>query len=244
MCVTCGCGKEHSHHHFYQDTRRRLQIEESLLSVNDRHAQANRVWLTEHGVQMVNLMASPGAGKTSLLVKTLTDLIELRPYAVIEGDQQTSLDAERIYACGVPAVQINTGKACHLDAHQVGHALAELDPPKGALVFVENVGNLVCPAGFDLGESKRVVLLSVTEGEDKPLKYPYMFHRADLVLVTKIDLWPYLDFDLERCVEYARRLQPKVEVLSLSAKSGEGLERWYAWLEALAPPVWQSAYTA
>jgi hydrogenase nickel incorporation protein HypB len=242
MCTSCGCGGEHSH--FHQDTQRRLQVEESLLSLNERHAQANRAWLAERSVRLINLMASPGAGKTSLLVKTLTDLAGQVPFAVIEGDQQTSLDAERIRACGVPAVQINTGKACHLDAHQVGHALAELDPPTGALVFVENVGNLVCPAGFDLGEDKRVVLLSVSEGEDKPLKYPYMFYHADLVLVTKVDLLPHVDFLLERCIEYTRRLRPDAEVFTVSVKTGEGLDRWYAWLKALAPRVWKSVCSA
>lgn len=242
MCTSCGCGGEHSH--FHQDTQRRLQVEESLLALNERHAQANRAWLAERSVRLINLMASPGAGKTSLLVKTLTDLAGQVPFAVIEGDQQTSLDAERIRACGVPAVQINTGKACHLDAHQVGHALAELDPPTGALVFVENVGNLVCPAGFDLGEDKRVVLLSVSEGEDKPLKYPYMFYHADLVLVTKVDLLPHVDFLLERCIEYSRRLRPDAEVFTVSVKTGEGLERWYAWLKALAPRVWKSVCSA
>ncbi|GAB6067847.1 hydrogenase nickel incorporation protein HypB [Methylothermus subterraneus] len=211
-----------------------MRIEENLLAANDRYAQANRAWLAARGAWMINLMASPGAGKTSLLVRTLRELGRRFPCAVIEGDQQTSLDAERIRACGVKALQINTGKACHLDAHHVGHALAKLDPPKGAWVFVENVGNLVCPAAFDLGEQMRVVLLSVTEGEDKPLKYPYMFHRADLILITKIDLLPYVEFDLKRCLEYVRRLKPQVEALKLSARTGEGMEAWYAWLKAKA----------
>ncbi len=242
MCITCGCGQQepHAHHHHHL---RRLQIEESLLAANDRHAQANRTWLARRGIAMVNLMASPGAGKTSLLVRTLTDLAGKVPFAVIESYQQTSLDAERIRACGVVAVQINTGKACHLDAHQVGHALAELDPPSGALVLVENVGNLVCPAGFDLGETSRVVLVSVTEGDDKPLKYPYMFHCADLVLVTKLDLLPYVDFDLERCLEHLKRLQPKAQVLRLAAKTGEGLTAWYEWLLKQVQPVGLSAAT-
>lgn len=242
MCTSCGCSQEHSHLH--QNTQRRLQIEESLLSRNERYALANRTWLSERGVRLINLMASPGAGKTSLLVKTLADLAGQVSFAVIEGDQQTSLDAERIRACGVPAVQVNTGKACHLDAHQVGHALVELDPPREALVFVENVGNLVCPAGFDLGEDKRVVLLSVSEGEDKPLKYPYMFYRADLVLVTKVDLLPHVDFLLERCIEYTKRLRPEVDVFTVSVRTGEGLDRWYAWLKALAPQAWKSVCSA
>ncbi len=242
MCTTCGCGEES--HHAHPETLRRIQIEENLLTTNERYAQANRAWLAGRGVAMVNLMASPGAGKTSLLVRTLTDLAGKMAFAVIEGDQQTSLDAERIRACGVKAVQINTGKACHLDAHQVGHALTELDLPQGALVLVENVGNLVCPAGFDLGEAKRVVLLSVTEGDDKPLKYPYMFHGADLIVVTKLDLLPYVEFDLDRCLAYARRLRPKVQALALSAKTGEGMKAWYAWLAKLAQPVGLSASTA
>jgi hydrogenase nickel incorporation protein HypB len=241
MCSTCGCGEESHHAH---QTLRRLRIEENLLATNERYAQANRTWLAGRGIAMVNLMASPGAGKTSLLVRTLTDLAGKMAFAVIEGDQQTSLDAERIRACGVKAVQINTGKACHLDAHQVGHALTALDPPHGALVLIENVGNLVCPAGFDLGESKRVVLLSVTEGDDKPLKYPYMFHSADLIVVTKLDLLPYVEFDLDRCLAYARRLQPKVQALALSAKTGAGMKAWYAWLTRLAQPVGLSASTA
>ncbi|WP_286292072.1 hydrogenase nickel incorporation protein HypB [Methylomarinovum tepidoasis] len=212
-----------------------MRVEKDLLAKNDRHAAANRKWLADREVTMVNLMASPGAGKTSLLVQTLEDLQAEMPFAVIEGDQQTSLDAHRIRACGVPAVQINTGRGCHLDAHQVGHALADLDPAPGSVVWVENVGNLVCPAGFDLGEHARVVLLSVTEGDDKPLKYPHMFHSADLVVLTKTDLLPYVDFDVDRCIDHARRLRPGVPVLQVSVKSGEGMAQWYGWLRAQRP---------
>jgi len=234
MCSTCGC---HDHSHTHGENLRLVKVEQDLLAKNDRHAAANREWLAARGVTMINLMASPGAGKTSLLVRTLRDLRDGMPFAVIEGDQQTRLDADRIEACGVPAVQVNTGKGCHLDAHQVGHALADLDPPPGTVVWVENVGNLVCPAGFDLGETARVVLLSVTEGDDKPLKYPPMFHSADLVVLTKTDLLPYVDFDVARCLDRARRLRPGVPVLQASAKSGAGLEDWYRWLSAQRQPA-------
>ncbi len=233
MCATCGCS-DHHHHHDHANAQEPdshlLQVERDLLAKNDRHAEANRHWLAERGMLSLNLMASPGAGKTSLLVRTLEDLGGEFAFAVIEGDQQTRLDAERIQACGQPAVQVNTGKGCHLDAHQVGHALADLDPPSEAVVLIENVGNLVCPAAFDLGEDARVVMLSVTEGEDKPLKYPNMFHCADLVILSKIDLLPYVDFNIARCVDYARRLRPEIKVIRLSAKNGEGLEEWYTWL--------------
>jgi len=229
MCSTCGCGV-HTHHS--HESARLLQVERDLLAKNDRYAATNRRWLAGRGSVALNLMASPGAGKTTLLLRTLQDLGSEIPFAVIEGDQQTTLDADRIRACGTAAVQVNTGKACHLDAHQVGHALADLDPGPGTVVVIENVGNLVCPAGFDLGEDARVVLLSVTEGDDKPIKYPHMFHGADLVVLSKIDLLPYVDFDVERCIGYAHRLRPGVPVIRLSARSGEGLEDWYAWLRA------------
>ncbi len=231
MCATCGCSSHH--HHRHDDTPRWLQIEQDLLAKNNRYAEANRSWLAERGILALNLVASPGAGKTSLLVRTLQDLAGELAFAVIEGDQQTSLDADRIRALGVAAVQINTGKGCHLDAHQVGHALRDLDPEPGAVVMIENVGNLVCPAAFDLGEDGKVVVLSVTEGEDKPLKYPHMFHAACLMIVSKIDLLPYVDFDLERCIAYARRINPDLEVLELAVKTGKGLEDWYRWLRAM-----------
>ncbi|WP_022948157.1 hydrogenase nickel incorporation protein HypB [Methylohalobius crimeensis] len=234
MCATCGCSDSHHHHHHPQDdTSRLLQVEKDLLAKNDRYAEANRQWLAERGILALNLVASPGAGKTSLLVRTLRDLAAEAPFAVIEGDQQTSLDADRIQAAGAAAVQINTGKGCHLDAHQVGHALRDLDPAPGAAVMIENVGNLVCPAGFDLGEDGKVVVLSVTEGEDKPLKYPNMFHAARLMLLSKVDLLPHVDFDVQRCIAYARRINPDIEVVQVSAKTGEGLEDWYRWLRAM-----------
>jgi len=175
-------------------------------------------------------VSSPGSGKTTLLVETIRRLNGTLPIAVIEGDQQTSNDADRIRAAGAPAIQINTGKGCHLDAHMVGHAAADLDLPEGALLLVENVGNLVCPAEFDLGEAHKVVILSVTEGEDKPLKYPDMFANSGVLVVNKIDLLPYLAFDVELCVANALRVNPKLKVIRVSATSGEGLEEWTRWI--------------
>lgn len=209
-----------------------VSVEQDLLAENNRFAAANRSVLAGRGILALNLMSGPGAGKTTLLVRTVGDLRRTRPVAVIEGDQQTGLDAERIRATGAPAVQINTGKGCHLDAHMVGHAVERLSPEPGSLLFIENVGNLVCPAGFDLGEAARVVLLSVTEGDDKPLKYPDMFATADLMVVTKIDLLPHVEFDLERCIRLARQIRPGLEVQSVSAKTGQGLDTWYRWIEA------------
>lgn len=211
---------------------RMVQIEQDILGKNDAYAAANRRRLAEQGILALNLVSSPGSGKTSLLTRTLQDLAGELPLAVIEGDQETSNDAERIRATGVPAVQINTGKGCHLDAHQVGHAIDHLAPEPGALLFIENVGNLVCPAAFDLGEAHKVAILSITEGEDKPIKYPDMFHAADLLLLNKIDLLPHLQFDLAQCLDYARRVNPGLAVLQVSATSGEGMDAWYAWLRA------------
>lgn len=207
-----------------------VQIEQDILGKNDQYAAANRSWFQAHGILALNLVSSPGSGKTSLLTRSIQDLKDQYPLAVIEGDQQTSHDADRIRATGVPALQINTGKGCHLDAHMVGHAIESLALAPRSLLFIENVGNLVCPAAFDLGEAHKVAILSVTEGEDKPLKYPDMFHAADLLLLNKIDLLPYLDFDVEQCIGYARRVNPNIQVLKVSARSGEGLEAWYAWL--------------
>jgi hydrogenase nickel incorporation protein HypB len=207
-----------------------VQIERDILAKNDAFAAENRARLAASATFALNFVSSPGSGKTSLLVKTITDLKDRYPIAVIEGDQQTANDAERIRATGAPAIQINTGKGCHLDAHMVGHALDQLPAQTGGLLFIENVGNLVCPAGFDLGEAHKVVVLSVTEGEDKPLKYPNMFAAADLLLLNKIDLLPHLDFDLAATIEYARRVNPKIEVLTVSARTGEGLPAFYAWI--------------
>ncbi|MDX9885905.1 hydrogenase nickel incorporation protein HypB [Thauera sp.] len=209
-----------------------LRIERDILGKNDRLAAANRATLAAHGILALNLVSSPGSGKTSLLVSTLQRLAGRIPAAVIEGDQQTEFDAERIRATGVSALQINTGKGCHLDADMIGRALPRLALADGGLLFIENVGNLVCPAAFDLGEAHKVVILSVTEGEDKPLKYPDMFAAADLMLLNKTDLLPYLHFDVPRALEYALRVNPSLQVIQTSATSGEGLDAWLAWLEA------------
>ncbi len=209
-----------------------LDVERALLADNDAQAQLNRRRFDRAKTLTLNLMSSPGAGKTTLLEATLRRLHGSLSVSVIEGDQQTSLDAERIRRAGAQAVQINTGKACHLDAGMIDRALTELTLPPDGLLFIENVGNLVCPASFDLGEHQRIVIASVTEGEDKPLKYPDMFARADLVVVSKIDLLPHLDFDPQRFAEHVRRVQPRAKLLQVSARSGEGLAAWLDWLTA------------
>lgn len=211
---------------------RRLRVERDILASNDAEAGANRRWLAVRRTLALNLVSSPGAGKTSLLVSTLEALRGRVSLAVIEGDQQTSFDAERIRATGVPAVQINTGKGCHLDARMVGRVLPGLVTAEGGLLFIENVGNLVCPAAFDLGEAAKVVVLSVTEGDDKPLKYPDMFAAAGLMLLSKIDLLPHVDFSVERAIGFARRINPWLQVLQVSARTGAGMGAWLAWLEA------------
>ncbi|NTV97155.1 MAG: hydrogenase nickel incorporation protein HypB [Thiobacillus sp.] len=226
-----GLGPAHAHAPGLSQERM-VRIERDILGKNDALAAENRRWLAEHGVFAVNLVSSPGSGKTTLLVKTIEALRGELPVSVVEGDQQTSNDADRIRAAGAPAVQVNTGKGCHLDALMVGQALARLAPERGSLLLIENVGNLVCPAAFDLGEAHKVVILSVTEGEDKPLKYPDMFHAADLMLLSKVDLLPYLSFDVERCVEYARRINPRLTVLQVSSTSGAGMAAWLDWLRA------------
>ena len=214
---------------------RMVQIEQDILGKNDQYANRNRQWFAERGILALNLVSSPGSGKTTLLTETLTRLQGQLPLAVIEGDQQTNHDAERIRATGAPALQINTGKGCHLDAHMVGHALTAMPIESNSVVFIENVGNLVCPAAFDLGEAHKVVILSVTEGEDKPLKYPDMFHAADVMILNKIDLLPYLHFDVATCEAYARRVNPDIEILHVSATSGAGMESWLAWLTQRRP---------
>jgi len=232
MCVECGCGQPttektaagHDHRH------RIVSVEQDILGKNNTYAAANREWLRRRGIFTLNLVSSPGSGKTTLLVRTAINLKKRFPLSVIEGDQQTENDADRIRETGVPALQINTGKNCHLDAHMIGHALNELKIGTAGVLFIENVGNLICPAAFDLGEAQKVVILSVTEGEDKPLKYPDMFAAADLMVLTKVDLLSYLDFDIGRCIEYARRVNPKIDVICLSAQSGEGMEDWYDWI--------------
>jgi hydrogenase nickel incorporation protein HypB len=207
-----------------------VRIEQDILAKNDAYAAENRELLRERGIFAVNLVSSPGSGKTTLLVRTIEALRDRLPICVIEGDQQTSFDADRIRATGARAIQVNTGKGCHLDASMVGRALQRLDPPEGTALMIENVGNLVCPAGFDLGEAHKVVVLSVTEGEDKPLKYPDMFRAASLMLLNKVDLLPHLQFDLQQCLEYARRVNPDIAILSVSANTGQGMEEWLAWI--------------
>jgi len=211
---------------------RMVQIERDILSKNDGYAAANRARFAEQGIFALNFVSSPGSGKTTLLCRTIASLQARVPVYVIEGDQQTSHDAERIRATGAPALQINTGKGCHLDAHMIGHAVSKLAPADGAALFIENVGNLVCPAAFDLGEAHKVAILSVTEGEDKPLKYPDMFRAASLMLVNKIDLLPYVNFDLDQAIAHARRVNPTLQVLRVSATTGEGFAEWLDWIVA------------
>jgi hydrogenase nickel incorporation protein HypB len=256
MCATCGCGADgavitvagqthnhngdHDHHHHddhhHEDHRHTetISLEQKVLEKNDRLAEQNRQWLLGRGVLALNVTSSPGAGKTTLLERTIRELKSDRPIAVIEGDQETLLDAERIRTAGARAVQINTGAGCHLDADMVHRALHALEPESGSLLFIENVGNLVCPALFDLGEHSKVVVISVTEGADKPLKYPHMFAAAGLVIINKVDLLPYVDFDLGQCAGYARSVNPDVNILPLSATTGEGVRAWYDWIASQA----------
>jgi hydrogenase nickel incorporation protein HypB len=212
-----------------------IALEQDVLAKNQLLAEHNRGWLASRHITALNLVSSPGAGKTTLLERTIRDLQALhstQSIQVIEGDQATLNDAERIRATGCRVVQINTGTGCHLDAGMVSRALAQLDPPPHSWLMIENVGNLVCPALFDLGEQAKVVILSVTEGEDKPLKYPHMFRASRLMLLNKIDLLPHLRFDVARCIAYARQVNPSIEVLQVSAETGAGMQAWYAWLEA------------
>jgi hydrogenase nickel incorporation protein HypB len=250
MCVVCGCGSTdlHESHAPVQASvtglhaTRTVSLQADLLGANQRLANRNRQHFAAHGVTAFNLMSSPGSGKTTLLCGTVAALRERRPdlpLAVIEGDQQTSRDAERIRAAGAPAIQVNTGQGCHLDAQMVGDAFEQLDlharshrqGGAGALLFIENVGNLVCPALWDLGEAAKVAILSVTEGDDKPIKYPDMFAVAELMVINKTDLLPYVDFDVERCIGFARRVNPRIEVLQVSATKGYGMDAWLRWLQ-------------
>lgn len=212
-------------------------LEEQILAKNDHLAGHNRAWLAGRRILAVNMMSSPGSGKTTLLEHTIRGLGPAQPIAVIEGDQETVFDAERIRATGVPVLQINTGAGCHLDASMVAGALHGLDPGPGTLLFIENVGNLICPALFDLGEDGKIVIMSVTEGADKPLKYPHMFRAASLVLLTKIDLLPYVDFDVAAFADYVRQVNPAVQILQLSATHGDGLPAWYGWLRDRAESI-------
>ena len=240
MCGICGCGQteqKHSHHHNHDhshshaDNERLIQVEQDLLSKNNGYAEQNRAYFKQHHIFTLNLVSSPGAGKTSLLVETIKALKESFPIAVIEGDQQTEHDADRIRTTGIPALQINTGRACHLDAHSIGHAAMDLKLKPNSLLAIENVGNLVCPSSFDLGEAHKVVVLSVTEGDDKPIKYPDMFYAADLMILNKIDLLPYVDFDVERCINYAKKVNPNIAIIQLSVTKGSNFIEWTKWLE-------------
>ena len=230
-----GHGDGHDHQHEAGDDGRTVALQEKILAKNDDLAQRNRDWLGERGIFAINLMSSPGSGKTTLLERAGRELAGRLPVSVIEGDQETALDASRIRAAGCRVVQINTGAGCHLDAAMVARALRTLDPPAGSAVVIENVGNLVCPALFDLGEAARVVLASVTEGTDKPLKYPQMFRSADLVVITKTDLMPYVDFDAARCGEYIGQVSPQATMMHLSAVTGYGMDQWYNWLLSRSP---------
>jgi hydrogenase nickel incorporation protein HypB len=253
MCATCGCdsnasssiqhigehnhphdhSQDHDHSHSHGKTI--VAVEKDILQENNLLAQRNRGYFDAKNILALNLVSSPGSGKTSLLERTLTDMKGEFPFYVIEGDQQTTRDADRIHATGTKVAQINTGKGCHLDAHMILHALQGMKPVENAVLFIENVGNLVCPAMFDLGEKERVVIISVTEGDDKPVKYPDMFHSSTLCIINKVDLLPYVPFSLDKVKEYARQVNPTLEFIEVSCTSGEGLSGWYQWLKAKVP---------
>jgi hydrogenase nickel incorporation protein HypB len=253
MCTTCGCSgtseaavldsghshdgdhHAHDHQHGHQHGHEHapgavVSLEQQILAKNSLLAERNRGWFAGRGILALNLVSSPGAGKTTLLERTIRELGPTLPIGVVEGDQATETDAARIRAAGCEAVQINTGTGCHLDADMVRRGLAALKPAPGSVVMIENVGNLVCPALFDLGEHAKVVMLSVTEGDDKPLKYPHMFRAAQLMVVTKSDLLPYVDFSIERCLGHARAVNRPIRTFVLSAATGEGVAAWYDWL--------------
>ncbi|MGD9542593.1 MAG: hydrogenase nickel incorporation protein HypB [Methylocystis sp.] len=226
-------GHDHGDHdHAHEDSRRRLELETRILAKNDAIAAKCRAWLAGREIVALNLVSSPGAGKTMLLERAIADLAGELPLFVIEGDQATSNDGERIRAAGAPVVQVNTGTGCHLDAEMIARGLSELKPSVGSLVFIENIGNLVCPALFDLGERAKAVIFSTTEGEDKPLKYPHMFSAAKLVIFNKIDLLPHLDFSMKQARENALRVNPDVEIVEVSAKTGAGMQTLYDWIRA------------
>lgn len=241
MCRTCGCSPDHDHdhahdHHHDHDhapapgTRAVLPLEQRVLERNDRLAADNRRWLRARGIVALNLMSAPGAGKTTLLERTIREVGAELDISVIEGDQATDNDAVRVRAAGARALQINTGAGCHLDAAMVAGALAELEPRAGSVVVIENVGNLVCPAMFDLGEHVKVVIVSVTDGDDKPLKYPHMFRASDVMLINKVDLLPHVRFDVDRCQARAREVNARLRSFQVSATRGDGLAAWYDWL--------------
>lgn len=227
---------EHIHSHEIEhahDTVKKtvIEVQQDILQQNDLMAARNRGYFDAKELFVLNLVSSPGSGKTSLLEKTLKDLKKDFSFAVIEGDQQTMQDANRIDALQIPVIQINTGKGCHLESDMIYDAVKKLEPKENSILMIENVGNLVCPSMFDLGENKRVVIISITEGEDKPLKYPDMFESSDICIINKIDLLPYLDFDLEKLKSYALQINPKLLFFEVSATKGQGMDQWYEWLK-------------
>lgn len=233
MCGICGCSDEASHdhnEHHHDHNHQHILIEEDIFQKNNEFALKNSAYFKFKNIFSTNLMSSPGSGKTTLLSKTISSLNKKMDITVIVGDQATREDADFISSHGGHALQINTGKICHLDAHMIGHALEKLPLKQNSVVFIENIGNLVCPALFNLGEKHKIVILSVTEGDNKPLKYPEMFRHADLMIITKMDLLPHVDFDVEKCMDYARRINSHIHTICVSSKTGEGLENWYQWI--------------
>ncbi len=261
MCTTCGCestdevtikkpgeahnvttsnghhhhshGDDHSHDHNHDHYHKSvtLDLERDILQKNNLLAERNRGYFEAKNIVALNLVSSPGSGKTTILEKTITDLSGELKFNIVEGDQQTMNDANRIAAAGAPVVQVNTGNGCHLDSDMIHRAMVKLNPEEGSVFFIENVGNLVCPSMFDLGENKRVVIMSVTEGEDKPLKYPTMFETSQLCVINKVDLLPYIQFDLDKSIEYIRTVNPHIEIIQVSATTENGLKEWYRWLK-------------
>ncbi|MGA9270950.1 MAG: hydrogenase nickel incorporation protein HypB, partial [Lutimonas sp.] len=222
---------DHGHHHEHDHRSTVLEVEKNILLQNDMQAARNRGYFEAKQILALNLVSSPGSGKTSILERTLKDLKNEISFTVIEGDQQTLQDANRIDALQIPVIQINTGKGCHLESDMVFDAVKELAPDDHSILMIENVGNLVCPSMFDLGERHRIVILSITEGEDKPLKYPDMFHSSDICLINKIDLLPHLNFDLDKLKQYALQVNPDLQFFEISATTGEGMQHWYDWLK-------------
>jgi len=253
MCGVCGCGNEdgkttitkpnqnhqhdhsHEHHHDHSNDHHHhktvIDLERDILQQNNIDAARNRGFFEAKNIFALNLVSSPGSGKTSILERTLKDLKSEKDFYVIEGDQQTLNDANRIDALNIPVVQVNTGKGCHLESDMIYNAVKQLNPKEDSILMIENVGNLVCPSMFDLGENKRVVIISITEGEDKPIKYPDMFHTADICIINKMDLLPYLNFDVEKLKDYALQVNHHLEFFEVSATTGEGMEQWYEWLK-------------
>ncbi len=254
MCGVCGCGNEdgkatitkpnknhhdhsheqhhdHNHSHDHHHHKTIIDLERDILQQNNVDAARNRGFFEAKNIFAINLVSSPGSGKTSILERTLKDLKSEQDFYVIEGDQQTMHDANRIDALNIPVVQVNTGKGCHLESDMIYDAVKQLNPNENSFLMIENVGNLVCPSMFDLGENKRVVIISITEGEDKPIKYPDMFHTSDICIINKMDLLPYLNFDVEKLKDYALQVNHHLEFFEVSATTGQGMEQWYEWLK-------------